>query len=132
MNGEFGHFAALGAGFCIDGWGAGPFVIKAKGKQYRFGDSDRFGPFLANRHGDPIANPYPAERSPFWRAHRLWAKQGRRLAPDGAMCVWDEPPPNTWCQRGRARFLISFSDDDAAYVEVSDPSTIGTAEATHG
>lgn len=90
--GEFGHFASIGGGLCIDAWGAGPFWIRADdGKLYRFGDSDRFGPYLATKHGDPVKNPYPRERHPFWRAHRIWKRQGRRL--DGDKCIWDEPKP---------------------------------------
>jgi len=87
---DFGHMGAITPNVCIDVWGAGPFFIEAGGQRFRFGDSDRFGPYLANRHGDPLANPWPAERSPFWRAHRIWVRQGRRLE-DGVNCIWDEP-----------------------------------------
>jgi hypothetical protein len=79
---EFGHNAISGPGFHADSWGAGPFVIHAEGKSFRFGDSDRFGPYLADRHGDPLRNEYPPTRSPFWRAHRIWVRQGRCLAED--------------------------------------------------
>lgn len=88
---EFGHFSSPFPGGHLDSWGAGPFEIEAEGEVFRFGDSDRFGPYLANRHGDPIANPYPAERSPFWRAHRIWVRGGRRL--EGNKCIWHEPKP---------------------------------------
>lgn len=90
---EFGHIAAIGPGFCIDSWGAGPFFITdEKGKQWRFEDSDRFGPSLIDKKGDPLKNPWPGPRSPFWRAHRIWVRQGRRLE-DGKKCIWDEPKP---------------------------------------
>jgi hypothetical protein len=25
---EFGHIGVIGEGFCLDGWGVGPFVIE--------------------------------------------------------------------------------------------------------
>lgn len=87
---EFGHFAARGKGVFLDSWGGGPFVIYARGRRYRFEDSDRFGPYLVRKSGEIRHNPYPPEKSPFWRAHRLWVKQGRRVAEDGITCIWDE------------------------------------------
>lgn len=91
--GEFGHEFVQGTGFHIDSWGTGPFVIASEGKCYRFEDSDRFGPALVNKRGDPLKNPYPGERSPFWRAHAIWRRQGRRTEDDGITCIWDEPKP---------------------------------------
>ena len=88
LRGEFeGHT------LFIDSWGSGPFLINAGGKPYRFEDSDQFGPSLITPRGDIAANPWPAERSPFWRAHRIWRLQGRRVLEDGISCVWDEPKP---------------------------------------
>ena len=40
--------------------------------------SDRFGPSLTNGKGSIRANPYPPERSPFWRCVALWQRQGKR------------------------------------------------------
>lgn len=90
---EFGHDAIVSKDFCIDAWGVGPFVIEVGGKSYRFEDSDRFGPALIKENGDPLTNPWPPERCPFWRAHRLWRRQGRRTHEDGITCRWDEPRP---------------------------------------
>lgn len=91
---EFGHSAAIGPGFCIDCWGVGPFVITDEnGKQYRFEDSDRFGPSLIGKKGDPLATQ-PGTRSPFWRIHSIWVQQGRRVE-DAINCIWDEPKPTT-------------------------------------
>lgn len=124
---DFGHEAARGTidGFpCfVDTWGSGPFVIKAKDKAFRFEDSDRFGPALCKRNGDICSNPYPAERSPFWRAHKLWKAQGRRIADDGAMCVyeWSDPRPTTYYKIGREMFVVEAGDDDGGYVEVPRP-----------
>lgn len=111
MN-EFGHNAIAGKiadePVHADSWGAGPFVIEAGGKPYRFEDSDRFGPHLVNRRGDVVANPWPPERSPFWRAHYLWRAQDRQLAADGYTCIWREPKP--WVfrseKRGRQNHLV--------------------------
>jgi hypothetical protein len=103
---EFGHFYARGDGFCIDSWGAGPFLIEAGGKQYRFEDSDRFGPSLIKKNGDPLANPYPGERSPFWKAHYAWLKQGRRVAEDGVTCIWEPLKPSLAVRKGRGFVLV--------------------------
>lgn len=109
---EFGHFASIGGGVCVDYWGAGPFWIRAdNGKLYRFSDSDRFGPYLATKLGDPTKNPYPRERHPFWRAHRIWARQGRRL--DGDKCIWDEPKPQTIRMIGkRSAIIVDGGEED--------------------
>ena len=93
MTEEFGHTGIITPSCCTDTWGVGPFIIEAADKQYRFEDNDRFGPALIGRRADPLANPYPPERSPFWRAHRIWRRQGRRTE-DGINCIWDEPKPS--------------------------------------
>lgn len=77
----------------IDTWGAGPFLIEVAGESWRFEDSDRFGPIFIKKNGDPLASQYLAERSPFWRAHRLWRRQGRPMHEDGITCCWEEPKP---------------------------------------
>lgn len=116
---EFGHHFARGDGTCIDAWGSGAFVIEASGKSYRFEDSDRFGPSLIKRNGDFLANPYPPERSPFWRAHRLWVRQGRRVTDDGVTCVWHEPTPTKVVRLSRrASFIIENGEEDGVCVEV--------------
>ncbi len=114
---EFGHIASIGGGICIDAWGAGPFVISAGGKLFRFEDSDRFGPSLIKKNGDICTNPWPCERSPFWRAHRLWVRQGRRTE-DGVICVWDEPKPTKYRKIGRTRVIIENGDEDGGYIEI--------------
>jgi hypothetical protein len=86
---EFGHIAARGAGVFFDAWGAGPFEIDIGGRIYRFEDSDRFGPALIKRDGDPKKHPYPPERHPFWQAWERWRAQGRRVAEDGVRCIYE-------------------------------------------
>lgn len=99
---NFGHYAASnGRTFFLDGWGAGPFLIYAGGRWFRFEDSDRFGPHLIRKNGEIRRNPYPAERSPFWRAHQLWRQQGRRVADDGITCIWDDPRRTIQPKRAR-------------------------------
>lgn len=114
--GDFGHFSATGAGFHVDGWGAGPFFIEANGKRYRFEDSDQFGPALVDRRGDPIKNPWPNETSPFWPAHTAWVKGGRKLADDGVTCVYTLPRPTVVRIKGRQIIVISEGDEDGGYV----------------
>lgn len=124
MSDEFGHVGQIIPGFgCIDSWGVGPFVITAEnGKTYRFEDSDRFGPALVKEDGDPLKNPWPRERDPFWRAHMLWRKQGRRLEPDGFTCIWHEPKPHTFYRIDRRNvMLVEGGDEDGKYVEVPRP-----------
>ena len=89
---DFGHVGIIADGACIDCWGAGPFVIKARDRLWRFEDSDRFGPHLLKKDGELRNNPWPPERSPFWCAHRCWVKQGRRTEPDGLTCIYDPDP----------------------------------------
>lgn len=120
---EFGHFYAGGKGLRIDYWGAGPFTIEAEGKSFRFEDSDRFGPALVDRHGDPIKNPWPSPRSPFWRAHRIWVRQGRRLE-DGKACIWDEPKPQTVRRLNRRNWMLVEAGEE-------DGKTIFLDEAAH-
>jgi hypothetical protein len=92
--GEFGHDYGSGDGLRFDRWGAGPFIIADEnGKQYRFEDSDRFGPSLIGSKGDPLTRQ-PGEHSPFWRVHRIWVQQGR-ITSAWIVCLWDEPRSTT-------------------------------------
>jgi hypothetical protein len=116
--GEFGHiYGRLAGGGCFDVWGAGPFVIEAEGRRFRFEDSDRFGPSLVKKNGDIRERPFPAEGSPFWVAHRCWASQGRRLAEDGVTCIWDPPRPTIYRLIGRTRMIIKHGDPDGGFRE---------------
>lgn len=117
MMTEFGHFWCVVPGAAIDCWGAGPFVIVAD-KEYRFEDSDRFGPSLVKKNGDICANPFPPERSPFWNAHAFWVHQGRRMADDGVTCVWTRPKPAIMVRRGRS--LETVEDGDSFPVWMDD------------
>lgn len=120
---EFGHRALVtelgGRALYLDHWGVGPFVIRIAGKQYRFEDSDRFGPALIKLNGDLRANPTPPSRSPFWRAHRIWRRQGRRV--DGIACLWDEPKP-TLLRRlnGRNALVVEAGEEDGRYIFVDE------------
>lgn len=116
---EFGHHGVMTPDFCIDWWGEGPFFIEIEGKRFRFIDSDRFGPQLSTKHGDPAANPWPATRSPFWRAHRIWKRQGRRLAEDMATCIWDEPKPQLVRRINKHNFMIiEHGEPDGKVIEL--------------
>lgn len=119
--GEFGHDGAIQpgpGGWCIDAWGAGPFVIEAGGKSFRFEDSDRFGPSLVNRNGEIRANPFPGQNSPFWNAHRAWVRQGRRLAEDRCTCIYDPPKPTKYRRIGRTCVVVEYGDPEGGCVEI--------------
>ena len=117
--GEFGHFASIGSGICIDYWGAGPFVIEARDRSFRFEDSDRFGPATIKKNGDPTTRQ-PAERSPFWPAHRAWKEQGRRLADDGRTCIYDPLRPTLYRRiRGRNVEVVEEGDEGGDWIEIS-------------
>lgn len=129
---EFGHVYGGGNGFRFDRWGVGPFTIAADGKSFRFEDSDRFGPALINSKGDPLKNRWPPERSPFWRAHRIWVRQGRRTE-DGVKCIWDEPKPNKFYRINRRNsFLVEAGDEDGAWIEIERPSDQDTPTVHRG
>lgn len=110
---EFGHHALINTNLCLDAWGTGPFVIVAgDGKSYRFEDSDRFGPSLIKKNGEPLANPWPSEGCAFWRAHRIWKRQWRRTE-DGINCIWDEPKPSTARHiGGRTYMQVEAGEED--------------------
>lgn len=114
---EFGHHGIIGAGFCIDCWGAGPFIIEVDGKEYRFEDSDRFGPSLLNKD-DSIKARQPGERNPFWMAHLAWVRQGRRLDADGVHCVWVPLKPTKFERVGQKNIIVEHGDADGPFVEV--------------
>lgn len=114
---EFGHVAIAGEGFHADGWGTGNYVITAEdGKTYRFEDSDMFGPALVDDRGD-ILKKQPGERSLFWRAHRIWKRQGRRTQEDGSTCIWDEPKPMVVRRIvGRHHMVVEGGEEDGKTV----------------
>ena len=115
---DFGHIGIIAGGVCLDAWGVGPFVIEGKGTIYRFEDSDRFGPNLIKKDGDPAKNQ-PGERSPFWKAHRLWVRQGRRTADDGMTCIYDQPRPTLYKKIARGfRLIVENGDEDGDFIEI--------------
>ncbi len=65
---------------------------------WHFEWSEIFGPTaVSSRTGDPLEKQ-PSERSPFWRAASVWARQGKRTEPHGGRlhAVWNEPPAGTY------------------------------------
>lgn len=116
---EFGHFGRITPTVCIDAWGAGSFTLSHDGKAYRFEDSDRFGPVLINKGGS-VSERQPSERSPFWRLHHLWRKQGRRLAEDGATCIVEVLPirPTLYRVENGLMIIVQEGDEDGDYIKV--------------
>lgn len=114
---EFGHIGVKFGGFCLDAWGAGPFVITVDGKEWSFEDSDRFGPLTLDRRGSPHERQ-PGERNPFWRAHTCWRWQGRRLEQDGKTCIWDEPRPTKVKKIRKLAIVVEHGDEYWPITEV--------------
>jgi hypothetical protein len=115
---EFGHTGTIATGLCIDMWGAGPFTLEVDGKTFHFEDSDRFGPLFLGKSGNTLKNQFMAERSPFWRAHRIWVRQGRRLE-DGKVCIWDEPKPTKFRKiRRKTSIIVEQGEEDGRYIQV--------------
>ena len=108
---DFGHFYTQSPGIFTDTWGTGPFVIEVGERSFTFEDSDQFGPSLLTRRGG-VADRQPGERSPFWRPHWLWVRQGRQTKEDGKTCVWREPKPTIWARRGRDAVIVEQGEPD--------------------
>lgn len=94
------------------------------GKRVWFFDwSDRFGPSLTNGKGDILANPWPAERSPFWRCFGLWLAQGKRWEPSAAKgirsALWDEPPVGRYVVDSRG--VIISADEPEGFHDLYSP-----------
>lgn len=118
---EFGHFGSISDGICLDAWGAGPFEIVVGGKLYTFEDSDRFGPLILNKSGEPLSKQ-PGKRHPFWAAHLAWVKQGRQTDEDRKTCLWTPLKPTTFFRLGRKlSIVVEHGDEDGGYVEVPRP-----------
>lgn len=100
---EHFHFEVEGSApfrgiLCIDR--TTRLIIAVNGKDYRLLWSDRWGPCVGDRHGDP-ANKQPGPRHEFWRAASLWNRQGKRR--EGLRAVWHEPAPEILQNLGRYR-----------------------------
>lgn len=107
--GEFGHFAGSHNGSHIDAWGAGPFKIVVDGAAYLFEDSDRFGPVLLTKLGEPTCNQ-PPERHPFWAGYVPWRSQGRRTEADDMTCAWSPLKPTKAVLLGRVVQIVEEGD----------------------
>jgi hypothetical protein len=120
---EFGHSYANIGGVIIDSWGVGPFFITDEaGKEWFFEDSDRFGPYIVNRKTHQLLANQPGERSVFWRAHRIWCRQGRRLEDD--RCVWHEPKPTRFRRLSRRdSIVVEHGEEDGKCIEISEGAT---------
>lgn len=73
--------------FCSD---PGDYRIKVDGKIYTFEFSDRFGPIVLNRRGDPMSKQ-PGPKNKFWWAVSSWKQRGKEIDDDG-LCVWFTEP----------------------------------------
>jgi len=64
--------------------------IKVLGKEYIFDFSERFGPLLVKKNGDPCVNQPVSERHPFWKGFTPWLNQGKRV--EDGVCIWELEP----------------------------------------
>lgn len=129
---DFGHVYSNSSGIHVDGWGAGPFIIMVAGRSYRFEDSDRFGPYLIEKK-DQILERQPREGHPFWRAHRIWVRQGRRVDKDDISCVWHEPKP-TFVRKiaGRLVTIVSAGEEDGEVIVLQKAAAAEYAASLEG
>lgn len=116
---EFGHTAISGAGFHMDTWGAGPFVIKVGEKSFRFEDSDRFGPSILTKK-DKISKTQPGEKSSFWDAYHAWRRQGRKVEQDGLTCIFTPLRP-TIHYYNEKRLIVRTDEGDEGGEEIFRP-----------
>lgn len=73
---------------CLD-CGGPERKIRVGIQTYWFEDHPHMGPCPLNaRTKEPLATTAWNSRHPFWEAHRLWEKQGKRIGDDG-FCVWE-------------------------------------------
>ena len=128
---EFGHFGMIGGGVCLDFWGAGPFVIESGGRSYRFEDSDRFGPLIILKNGNPAVNQ-PGKRSSFWDAHWAWRNQGRRTENDGVTCIHDPLKPTLYLKVGRKNIIVEGGDERGEFIELDSNQATSRAADTSG
>lgn len=88
-----------------------------RGRTWLFEDHSYCGPaVIGRRSGDPISKQ-PSERSPFWRAVSLWARQGKRVRGDVA--VWHEPPPLRVKHVGGQDYLVLPDQAEGVDYELS-------------
>lgn len=73
---------------CID-IGGPVRKIRVSSQIYWFECHPQMGPCPLNaRTKEPLRTTAWNSRHPFWEAHRLWEKQGKRIGDDG-FCVWE-------------------------------------------
>jgi hypothetical protein len=104
-------------------------VIESGPHSWHFEWSDIFGPTAVSaKTGDPLERQ-PGERSGFWRAASIWARQGKRTEPNAGRlrAVWNEPPPATYTMRGN---LIVDMDEPEGFDR--DYSVVNYVQETGG
>ena len=87
-------------------------IIAVNGRGLRLGWSDRWGPYLADQHGDP-AKREPGPNHEFWRAASLWNRQGKRI--ENGTAIWHEPAPEIIEVRGRMIVNVVQIAEDPDY-----------------
>lgn len=86
----------------------GPFTVHDGKREWRFEFSDRFGPVVLRKDGEPAARQ-PGENSPFWSAFEFWNHE--RLMRPLRQALIDA---RTWHQM-KDKALSKSGRGDAAY-----------------
>lgn len=110
MRSEYCHFGNVAAGCATDAWGAGPFILRDRGREWSFEFSDRFGPVVLIKDEEPAARQPTSPRNPFWRPFNAWLAQGKQV--EDGVAVWREPLPVVlWHLAGRHYVLEDEGED---------------------
>ena len=107
---EYGHFGSITNGCSIDAWGAGPFTLRDKDRQWSFEFSDRFGPVLLDKDGEPLRRQPISPRHPFWKPFNAWLSQGKRVA--NGVAIHQNPRAIVAKHVGGRNYVIEHPGED--------------------
>lgn len=82
-------------------------IKDATGKVWRFEMHPHPGPAVRDAR-DELADQQPGERSLFFQAVNLWARQGGVIGPDG-LCTWRPEPEPRLAHLGGRNYAIAGS-----------------------
>lgn len=96
-------------------------TIAINGQVFRFEWSDRFGPLMLGKRGQPLANMLPT-RSLFWKALHWWIKQGKRV--ENGRCLYEPVVPviTHWLRIDRRNLIQDTPENRAQYAAYLEPN----------